>query len=341
MTAIEDMIAAKVEQGLDAARYLAAHGIPLFTAEAAMKDGQWDPSGGHGGCGYWLPKGWQHSPADPGVADTWRVGMALCAVMGHGLDLLDVDPRHGGEATRAGLKAAGLWQRSYGVAATPSGGTHDFIASLGVSSRDAVADGLDVKAGVDGRGHGFAFLAPTVRTSKQTGELLPYHWLSLPDLAGLDDGDDTGAGIAEMVRSARSGTASSGFDTASPPFELPDRIPVGQRDQILFNYASSLRARGTKVSDAQRVMREAWKRCEQSAGNEFPIEGALQKIDQAWGYHYTPKDAGRDASSPGSRPSTPRSLGRPASCASARQPASWSPPRRPPRRSCRRSTLAR
>jgi putative DNA primase/helicase len=254
VTAVENMIAAKIEQGLHAARDLAAHGIPLFTADPATKDGQWDPRGGHGGCGYWLPKGWQHSPADPAVVDTWRVGMALGAVMGHGLDLLDVDPRHGGEAARAGLKAAGLWPRSYATAATPSGGTHDFIASLGVSSRDAVADGLDVKAGVDGDGHGFAFIAPTVRMSKVTGELLPYHWLSLPNLDSLGEHDDTGAGIAEMVRAVRSGS-SSGWTDPELDELVAHGIPDGAAQHaVLRDVVWKLRTQGA----ARSVARLTW-----------------------------------------------------------------------------------
>ncbi len=119
--------------------------------------------------------------------------MAVCAVMGHGLDLLDVDPRSGGDESRSGLQGGRIWPRAYAVAATPSGGTHDLVASLDVRSRDRVLPGLDIKAGTPEGGRGFAFIAPTVRESKTTGELIAYQWIAEPGLDALaDDGDDSG-----------------------------------------------------------------------------------------------------------------------------------------------------
>ena len=83
---------------IEVARSLAEAGIPFFTAQPAQRpDGAWDPSGGSGGCGYWLPQGWSRSPAEPAAVDAWRPGMALCMVAGHGLDVIDVDPRNGGD----------------------------------------------------------------------------------------------------------------------------------------------------------------------------------------------------------------------------------------------------
>lgn len=206
---------------LEHARHLAAHGVPVFLARPALDDsGEWDPAGGTGGSGYLLPKGWQDTTADPAVLDAYRPGMAVCAVMGHGVDGLDVDPRHEGDRTRDGLAAAGLWPRSYGRARTPSGGTHDLIRSLSVASRDNVAPGLDVKAGHDGRGHGFLFIAPTVKLSKATGELAAYRWESPPDLDALDALDDTGRTIAGMIAASRTPTtptpAPSGPRTPTP-----------------------------------------------------------------------------------------------------------------------------
>ena len=37
----------------------------------------------------------------------------------------------------------------------------------------------------DGGGHGFAFIAPTVRRSKVTGETVAYRWVTPPDLDTL------------------------------------------------------------------------------------------------------------------------------------------------------------
>ena len=57
--------------------------------------------------------------------------------------------------------------RVYGKATTPSGGTHELVATMGVRSRDKVCPGIDVKAGApDGTGRGCLFIAPTRRRSK-------------------------------------------------------------------------------------------------------------------------------------------------------------------------------
>jgi len=65
--------------GLDAARHLAAHGVPIFLAKPADTI----PEGGHNGTGYWLPKRWQGSVPDPAALDDWAPRVAVCAVMGH------------------------------------------------------------------------------------------------------------------------------------------------------------------------------------------------------------------------------------------------------------------
>lgn len=227
------MTADQIATALEDARELARAGVPLFLARPATDDaGEWDPVGGHQGSGYWFPAGWQHSTADPAVVDSWRPGMALCAVMGHAVDALDVDPRNGGEESRAGLMGAGLWPRSYGTAATPSGGTHDLVAALGVASLDNTAPGVDVKAGRAGSGHGFVFIAPTVKLSKSTGELAAYTWTARPVLPEPDDltADDSGAALAELIRGLHGGRAS-GWDEPEPydgpPFaDLPGPVRV-------------------------------------------------------------------------------------------------------------------
>jgi len=193
------------QQALLIARYLADAGVPIFIAHPALcASGEWDPSGGTGNTGYFLPRSWQSTVADPSTVDSWRPGDALCLVTGHGLDALDVDPRHGGDKHAEDLRQAGLWPRIYAQAATPSGGTHDLVGSLGVSSRNGFRPGLDIKAGTaDGQDHGFVFIAPTIRKSKTTGELVPYRWLSPPDMDAVRDGDATGEELAQLIRSGR------------------------------------------------------------------------------------------------------------------------------------------
>ncbi len=108
---------------------LIAAGLPIFVARRAYTGGQRDWTGGTGGTGYWLPKEWQQTQPDPSTLDRYEPGDALCVVTGHGLDLLDFDPRNGGDATRAKLIAADHMPTILASASTPSGGRHDFVRS--------------------------------------------------------------------------------------------------------------------------------------------------------------------------------------------------------------------
>lgn len=280
----------EVWAALQIARDLIAAGVPVFAARPAMRDGVWQPDGGTGGSGYWLPQHWQRTvptpawldPAAVGFADrAWRPGWGLAAVTGHGVDLVDVDPRHGGDATRAALLAASLWPRAWGVSATPSGGRHEFVAPLGVRSRDAVRPGLDIKAGLpDGTGRGFAWLPPTVRLSKTTSAVEPYRWLVEPDLAALaDTDDDTGQGLADLVALARVGEGAAAEQTAAAdaasflqpsPWPHDGPIPAGHRHARIVSYAGSLRRRDVHFDEAEHLMHRRWQECEQPAGALLP-----------------------------------------------------------------------
>jgi DNA-binding transcriptional ArsR family regulator len=195
---------------LNIARNLTRHGIPVFVAKPALDAaGEWIPDGGHSGSGYWFPTGWETTTADPASIDAWKSGDALGAVMGHGIDGVDVDPRNGGDETAQQWTSAGMWPISLGRQATPSGGWHDIVNRLGVRSLDHALPGVDVKAGSehpdkDGKhGRGFLFIAPTVKLSKSTGEIGQYKWTVEPMLDELDPLDDSGAALAEVIATTK------------------------------------------------------------------------------------------------------------------------------------------
>lgn len=188
------MITPEQQQALDVARGLVRSGVPVFLAYP-------DPSVP---TGYKPTKGWQLSTPDPQVVDAWRPGLALCAVTGHGLDLIDVDPRSGGSTD--GVPMPGV----YLTAETPSGGAHFFVRSLGVPSLDGVFPGVDLKSGApDGSGRGFAFIAPTVRRSKVDGVERAYRWSGDTSSYRPDPNDTTGQGLAARVYELRAGKVSS------------------------------------------------------------------------------------------------------------------------------------
>lgn len=226
----------EVAAALDAARHLVAHGVPVFVAK-------WDDSRGD----YVPPLRWQLTEPNPEVIDAWRPGDALCAVSGCGADVIDIDPRNGGSL--AALD--GMMPTTYGTARTPSGGTHEFIATLGVPKGTPFA-GVDVQSGdPEGQGRGFVFLAPTVRRSRLTGELVAYRWESWPNLDPLTvvGGDLSGAALADLMRSKRSAWTVESVDYDGQAYGDLTEGQKAQADQYLADQADLWRG---KFAEAER-----------------------------------------------------------------------------------------
>ncbi len=118
----------------------------------------------------------------------------------------------------------GLVPRVYARAATPSGGSHEFIAPLGVGTSTGFLPGLDLKGGQpSGGSRGFVFLSPTVRRSKTTGMPVRYRWETVEDLSRLGEADDSGGPLAAFVaqamlsqRAGRPGRPSPSTDSPLP-----------------------------------------------------------------------------------------------------------------------------
>jgi putative DNA primase/helicase len=193
------------------AKRLAAAGAPIFIARPVVgPDGAWDPEGG--ASGYKLPLRWQDTRADPAVVDKWQPGQALCMVTGVAYDVVDVDPRNGGDL--AALD--GDLPRVYGRATTPSDGIHLFVKTLGVR-KCVIAPGIDLQAGAeDGGGRGFVFLAPTVKLSKTTGAFGSYDWVEEP--SEVEDGDDSGA-VLRLLAYEKNTVRPRGADYDGPGYK--------------------------------------------------------------------------------------------------------------------------
>lgn len=200
------MITPEQQAALDVARGLVRAGVPVFLA----RPDDTEPTG------YKLPKNWHLFTASPQAVDGWAPGLALVAVTGCGLDLVDIDPRSGG--TLDVIRDSGVsMPEVYLMAETPSGGTHCFVKSLGVPSLDGVFPGVDLKSGApDGSGRGLAFLAPTVRRSKVDGVPREYRWAGDTSSYHLDTNvsssysrDNSGVSLAQHVYARRAYQAST------------------------------------------------------------------------------------------------------------------------------------
>lgn len=154
-----------IEQDLDRARFLADMGMPIFAARL-QADGDPDRTDRR-----W--RRWQET--QPGASsyeaiDAWRPGLALCAVCGVVFDVIDIDPRNGGNEAFEKLSdvLGDSGPEVYWQVNTPSGGCHLYIACLGLGSHNGFLPGLDLKGGKpDGSGRGFVFMPPTERPGKK------------------------------------------------------------------------------------------------------------------------------------------------------------------------------
>jgi putative DNA primase/helicase len=282
-----------VDRDLDVARVLAAAGVPVFVAYP-------DPGKP---AGYRFPGGWETTAANPGYIKAWKPGLALCAVMGQGLDLIDIDPRNGG----ALAALDGLLPEVYAAAATPSGGMHLFVKSMGVRSLDDVLPGIDVKAGdPDGNGRGLAFIAPTVRVSKTTGERVAYCWTSPDiDLPGRleNAADDTsGAPLAELIRSKhgrQDNRTGTGWTDPDIDALIEHGITEGGQDVQLRDTVWKLRGRNL----SKPVVRSAWR----SIVAKTPLKDPPRPWTEAdFERHWQGADRKQESAVPGTSPRTGR-----------------------------------
>jgi hypothetical protein len=165
-------------------RKMAQAGVPIFVGRLTpagdpdRSDRRWD--------------NWQNTEAgEPSLAavEAWKPGLAICAVSGIICDVIDIDPRNGGNFSlkRFNNELGDDGPETYMQVRTPSGGWHLYIAPLGIGGKNGFLPGMDLKGGkADGSSRGFVFLPPTVRPSKETGELRPYvfsaksSWITIP-----------------------------------------------------------------------------------------------------------------------------------------------------------------
>lgn len=228
------------ERALEVARALAKAGAPLFIATPALDNaGAWDPEAGAGG--YRLPARWQDTVADPEVVDRWQPGQALCMVTGVVYDVIDVDPRNGGDLT----SLVDMIPRVYGRARTPSAGEHLLIKSVGVR-KCVLAPGIDLQAGdTGGLGRGFVFIAPTVKLSKSSGQIGGYAWDG--EVADVDPDDEGGVEL-RLLAAERSGTRGAvAADYDGPPY---GELDVGRQAWADRYVAGVVGTWGSRLAEA-------------------------------------------------------------------------------------------
>lgn len=188
------------DEAIRIAHLLVDMGAPIFCAYPDSLKG-----------GFQLPNAWPDYKPNHRQVEMWKPGRGLAMVTGVVFDVLDVDPRNGGNEGKLDLVDSGAWPECYGMATTPSEGEHYLIARTHLAKAPAskVAKGVDLQAGAaHGEGRGFVWIAPTVRESKygaRKGEMVAYEWDFAPDrLPGAEVEQDYGLGnLVERIESAR------------------------------------------------------------------------------------------------------------------------------------------
>lgn len=160
------------ETELALAREFIAQGVPVFVAKPV-------PRGWNGRSEFFFPAGWPYLDPDESLLDEWKPGWAVCAVTGIKFDVMDIDPRNGGDTTLQVLKINNIMPPIRGAISTPSGGTHYYMNRTGLRKSNPWT-GVDIQAGDEGgNGRGFVYIPPTIRKRRKYKLEEPIDWDAL------------------------------------------------------------------------------------------------------------------------------------------------------------------
>lgn len=184
---------------------------------------------------------WTDNPQN--IIDHWsknpdcNIGIA-CGSPSKGLLVLDFDVDE--EKEKDGLATLSEWERVHGelpataVAITGSGGMHYFYRT----DRTNIRPSTNPELGVDIRCDGSYIVAPP--SIHPNGRR--YEWQDPPDETPIATANGNVYDFIDHVR--RNGGEEEESKKPNGKFKLPDVIKQGQRDEILFKYASHLRGIG-------------------------------------------------------------------------------------------------
>ena len=208
--------------------------------------------------------GYKDASGDLGVLREWyerfpRCGWAVANGAAAGGPLvIDLD-RH--EGRRDGVEFFEEWLRSRGLdapgtlrASTPSGGGHIFLRACDGAPKRSIRPLENVDVLGDG---GYTVLPPT---SREDGGRYEWQTGCAPWERALADAPELIAALREEVeRPKDAGGRKGGGPKAGrgAAFALPDAIPEGGRNDVLYKYGCSLRGRGKGAEEVRAALEEA------------------------------------------------------------------------------------
>ena len=240
---------------LTAALGYAERGFPVFAVHSA--------AGGRCSCGKSncehpgkhprTVHGFKDATTDSDTLKEWwgkwpeaNIGMPTGAVTG--LLVIDVDPRHGGEASLESLFSKHGRFPDTAEQITGGGGRHFVFCDPAIAVRKTLAPGIDVKG--DG---GYIVVAPSIHASGSA-----YQWNGLDGAKALLKLAAPPVWLLEYIAAARDGSRTE--SNAAPGSE---KVPKGKRNDHLASLAGTMRARGTvrEVIEAA-LLEENRRRCD-------------------------------------------------------------------------------
>jgi hypothetical protein len=226
-----------------------ANGVPVFAAKPV-------PPSGDRRSEFYLTPGWPNIDPDPKYLEKWRPGWAVCAVTGVKFDVVDVDPRHGGDLTYSILERVGALPPPLGRIETPSGGFHIYT-HRSYLRKFVPWQGVDYQAGDKGAsGRGFVYIPPTIRKGKGYKITQPMDWTGINSSYYYPPYDvfykkllenytfsDRELNSYRVLEGERVFTAEELQETQDKAYafaEIVGRTSVGYRDSMLNKYAYML-----------------------------------------------------------------------------------------------------
>lgn len=234
---------------LDDAHAFVDNGVPIFACPLKSNG---DPM---------PPRNWESIAPSHAQVNRWKNGMALCAVTGIVYDVIDIDPRNGGSLSFKRLtKTLGddgpvvYWE-----VATASGGTHLWIAPLGIGTRPGFMPGIDLKGGKpDGSSRGFVFIPPTRRPSKDdanAGTLIQYRPTTQQSHPINGSGGNTAAIRAFIETPPLEGkVVTTGRAPVSELKQACLDAPAGSQRAALLRYTHELERKGYEPGDILELL---------------------------------------------------------------------------------------
>ncbi len=239
----------QVEKDIDLLTEFQRMGIPVFACTLRMAK---SPEGKDEEVGH--PKRWQETTPDQ--YDLWSASRsgAFGVVTGHGLDVLDVDPRNGGDVD-AVLQALQEHQVPViGIVDTPGGGIHVYLPSIQTALPGRMPEGIDFLA----KGQ-MAFAPPSVRP-KYPGKR--YKWRTRPNLLGIRSSPEqvmaflislSGPGLSSAADQGPLPKGIGKIATVEDAVEYVLASTPGERNTVVFTVAARLA--GLNALDHQNALR--------------------------------------------------------------------------------------